>query len=232
LSWQEAAKRAAALEAVKHVRDGQVLGLGSGSTVVYSFREIARRIREEKLRVIGVPTSSRTASLATELGIPLTTLDEHPRLDLAVDGTDQVDMALNLIKGMGGALTREKIVDSVADQLIIVADETKLTRRLGLNQSVPVEVLPFAVTTVLDRLSRLGARAAIRCTKGGERTLTDNGNHIIDADLGPIDNPEALNVRLRMIPGVIETGLFLGMTDIAYIGLKNGTVEKLEKSRA
>jgi len=231
LSWQEAAKKAAALEAVKHVRDGQVLGLGSGSTVVYSFREIARRIREEDLSVLGVPTSNRTASLVTELGIPLTTLDEHPRLDLAIDGADQVDVALNLIKGMGGALTREKIVDSAADRLIIVADETKLTRRLGLNQSVPVEVLPFAMTTVLDRLSRLGARPNIRCTKGGERTLTDNGNHIIDADLGPIDNLEALNAGLRMIPGVIETGLFLGMTDIAYIGLKNGTVKKLEKSR-
>jgi len=231
LSWQEAAKKAAALEAVKHVESGQIVGLGSGSTVVYAFREIARRIREEKLSILGVPTSKMTFSLASELEIPLTTLDDHPKLDLAIDGADQVDEALNLIKGMGGALTREKIVDSSSNQLIIVVDETKLARKLGLDQPVPIEILPFATATVLGQLSKLGAHPAIRSSERGERMLTDNGNYIFDVDLGPIDDPIATNMRLKMIPGVVETGLFLGMADIIYVGLKNGLVRKMKGNR-
>lgn len=219
MSWKEEAKRKAALEAVKHINDGFIVGLGSGSTVAYSFQEIGKRIKNEGLQICGVPTSYQAFMLARKYGIPVTTLDEHPKLDLAIDGADQIDKKLSLIKGMGGALFREKIVASVAKQFIVVADESKMTDSLGKSQRVPIEVLPFAFATVMSKIREIEGNPFLR--EGTDKVgpvITDNGNFIIDIDFGPIKNPKNLEFKLKSISGIIETGLFIGMTDIAYIG--------------
>lgn len=219
MSWREKAKRRAALEAVKLVQDGYIVGLGTGSTVAYAIKEIGRRIREENLRVLGVPTSNRSLFLAVECGIPLTTLYEHPTVDIDIDGADQIDLKLNLIKGGGGALTREKIVAASSRKVVIVADETKLTDNLGERCPIPLEVLPFATPLVCSRIKSLGGKPVLRENKDSAGPfVTDNGNLIIDADFGIISNPRELEAKLKAIPGVVETGLFLGIADVAYIG--------------
>jgi ribose 5-phosphate isomerase A len=230
MSWNEEAKKKTALEAVKHVKDGFIVGLGSGSTVTYTFQEIGKRIKNEDLRIFGVPTSYQAFMLATKYGIPTTTLDEHPELDLAIDGADQIDKNLNLIKGMGGALLREKIVATAAKQFIIVADESKMTDSLGKNQRVPIEVLPFAFSTVMSKIREMKGKPFLR--EGTDKVgpvITDNGNFIVDIDFGQIKNPKELEYRLKSIPGIIETGLFIGMADIAYIGTST-TVEILKRN--
>jgi len=228
----EKAKRNAAVEAVKHIENGFVIGLGSGSTVAYAAKEIGRRIKSESLNVKVVPTSYQALTLAVDNGIPVTTLDENPTLDLTIDGADQIDENLNLIKGMGGALTREKVVAAASKKLIIIADWRKKTLRLGENgQPVPIEVLPFAAAHVICRICTLGGKARVREGSGKVGpVITDNGNFIIDADFGPIENPEELERKLKAIPGIVETGLFIGMTDIAYIG-NPSKVEKLERRK-
>jgi len=223
MSWREDAKRRVALEAVKKVRDGSVIGLGSGSTVAYAIRELGRRVREENLRILGVPSSYKTFLLAVECGVPLTTLNEHPLLDLDIDGADQIDSELNLIKGMGGALTREKIVAAASKRLIIIADETKLASSLGEGQLLPIEVLPFALPLVADRIRRMGGKPKLRERKDGSGPyVTDNGNFILDVDFGVIEDPKDLESRIKRIPGVIETGLFIEMVDEALIGTRSG----------
>lgn len=229
MGWREEAKKRAALEAVKHVKNGFVLGLGSGSTAAYAIQEMGRRIKQESLRILGIPTSYQALLVAVDCGIPITTLNEHPQLDLTIDGADQIDGNLNLIKGMGGALTREKIVASASKQLIIVVDETKLVERLGINHSVPVEVLPFALPTVMLKVREMGGKPVLREGKGKVGpVVTDNGNFIIDVDFGPISKPEELDSRLKSVPGVIETGLFVEMVDIIYVGKPIG-VQRLER---
>jgi len=231
VGWREEAKKRAALEAVKHLKDGFTLGLGSGSTAAYAIREIGRKIQQENLQILGVPTSYQAFLLAVDCGIPLTTLNEHLQLDLTIDGADQIDKALNLIKGMGGALTREKIVASASKQLVIVADETKLVEKLGINHPVPVETLPFALSTVMSKVQGMGGRPVLREGKGKVGpVVTDNGNFIVDVDFGLIDDPKELNSRLKLIPGVVETGLFIDMADIVYVG-KQALVEKLERKK-
>jgi len=223
MSWREDAKRRAASEAAGYVEDGFVVGLGSGSTAAYAIREIGRRVREEGLRVLGVPSSYSAFLLAVKSGIPLTTLNEHPILDLDIDGADQIDRRLNLIKGMGGALTREKIIAASSRKFIVVADETKLTSSLGEGQPIPIEILPFALPLVIDRIRRIGGRPKLRERKDGSGPyITDNGNFILDVDFGAVDEPAKLEMRLKGIPGVIETGLFLGMAQEAIIGTKDG----------
>ena len=223
MSWREDAKRRAASEAAGYVEDGFVVGLGSGSTAAYAIREIGRRVREEGLRVLGVPSSYSAFLLAVKSGIPLTTLNEHPILDLDIDGADQIDRRLNLIKGMGGALTREKIIAASSKKFIVVADETKLTSSLGEGQPIPIEILPFALPLVIDRIRRIGGRPKLRERKDGSGPyITDNGNFILDVDFGAVDEPAKLEMRLKGIPGVIETGLFLGMAQEAIIGTKDG----------
>jgi len=225
--WREEAKKRVALEAVKHVQDDFIVGLGSGSTAAYVIQQIGEKIRLEGLRILGVPTSHQAMMLAVHCGVPLTTLNEHPQLDLAIDGADQVDRELNLIKGGGGALTREKIVASAARQFVIVADETKLVERLGTNHTIPVEVLPFAVPTVMVKLRELKGKPVLR--EGGGKVgplVTDNGNFVVDVDFGPVDDVKELHLQLKLIPGVIETGLFVGMADVIYLGKPDG-VEKL-----
>jgi ribose 5-phosphate isomerase A len=227
--WREAAKKRAAIEAVKLVKDGFVLGLGAGTTNAYAVREIGRRIKEERIRVLGVPSSNQTSQLARGCGIPLTTLDEHPSLDLDIDGADQIDRDLNIIKGMGGALAKEKIVASASKVFVIVADETKLTDALGRNQPLPVEVLPFALPLVSSKIKTLGGQPVLRMSKDGSGPfVTDNGNYILNVDFGIIENPPQLDRTLKSILGVIETGLFLGMVDVVCIGTKAG-VEMLQK---
>ena len=229
MSWREEAKKRVALQAVKHVKDGFIVGLGSGSTAAYAIQELGRLMQQDGLHVMGVPSSSQAMMLAVNAGIPLTTLDEHPNLDLAIDGADEVDKALNMIKGGGGALTREKIVASAAKQVVIVADEKKLVPKLGSTFKVPVEVLGFALATVSAGIKELGGKPVLREGKGKVgAVVTDNGNYIVDVDFGPIDNPEELNIGLKLIPGVIETGLFMNIADIVYLGKQDGII-KLEK---
>jgi len=227
--WIEEAKKNAALEAVKHVKDGSIVGLGSGSTAAYALQEIGRMIRQKNWKIQGVPTSHQAFLLAVDCGIPTTTLNEHPKLDLTIDGADQIDKDLNMIKGMGGALTREKIVASVSKQNVIVADETKVIKKLGTNHPVPLEVLPFATTTVVARIREMGGKPVLR-QSGGKAgpVVTDNGNFILDVSFGSIKSLSQLSTQLKLIPGVIETGLFLDMAHIAYIGGPKG-VRKFQR---
>ena len=230
--WIEKAKKNAALEAVKHVKDGFIVGLGSGRTAAYAIEEIGDRIKREGLRVLGVPTSYQSVMLAVRCGIPLTTLEEHPKLDLAIDGADQIDEKLNLIKGMGGALTREKIVASASEKLVIVADESKKVKVLGENNHpVPIEALPFAATLVMRKLEEIGGKPRLRerMEKVGP-VVTDNGNLLIDVDFGLIKKPTDVENKLKKISGIVETGLFIEMADTVYVG-KRYTVEKMERGR-
>jgi len=218
--WREEAKRSAVKEALKKIKDGYVVGLGSGSTVTYAIKELAKKIREDKLSVLGVPTSYQSMFLAIESGIRVTTLDENPELDLAIDGADQVSKTLNLIKGGGAALTREKIVDSAARELLIVVDESKVSSILNI--PVPIEILPFAVKTVTKRIRQLGGVPVLREGSGKVGPIvTDNNSFIVDADFGAIKEPFELERKLKTIPGVIETGLFLDMAKEVYVGTKD-----------
>jgi len=228
LDWIENAKKSAALRAVEHVKDGFIVGLGSGSTAAYAIEEIGKRMKSEELRVLGVPTSYQAFMLAVKNAIPITTLEEHPVIDLTIDGADQIDQKLNLIKGMGGALTREKIIASASKILVIVADETKKVNVLGENgHPVPMEVLPFAAPVVMRKIKEIGGDPVLReGVKKVGPVITDNGNTIIDANFGPIRKPAELESKLRSFPGVVENGLFVKMVDLAYVGKRSG-VEKL-----
>jgi ribose 5-phosphate isomerase A len=219
-AWLEKAKRNAAREAVEHVKDGFVIGLGSGSTAAYAIKEIGKLVRRNKWHILGVPTSQQAFQLAVKNRIPITTLDEHPTLNLTIDGADQIDPELNLIKGMGAALTREKLVASASKRNIIIADETKLTKKLGTNHPVPVEVSPPALAVVQTRIRQLKGNPVLRecCQAKVGAAVTDNGNFILDVDFGPISNPSELNKMLKLLPGVVETGLFIGTADIVYVG--------------
>jgi len=228
--WIKEAKRNAALEAVKHVKDNFVIGLGSGSTAAYAIEEIGNRIKREKIRVSVVPTSYQAFMLAVKHGIPITTLEEHSILDLTIDGADQIDDELNLIKGMGGALTREKIVASTSKKLVIVADERKKVKFLGENNHpVPIEAIPFATPIVMHKIKEMGGKPFLReSNKKVGPVITDNGNIIVDVNFGLVHEPAELNHKLKGIPGVVETGLFVKMADLIYLGERAG-VRKLEK---
>jgi ribose 5-phosphate isomerase A len=202
----KAAKRAAGYQAADMVKDGMVIGLGTGSTVFYTIERLSFRVREG-LQVRGVPTSFQTARRAHDCGIPLTTLDEDPVLDLAVDGADQVDMQLRLIKGRGAALTREKCVAAAAHRFVVIIDEHKLVS--CLSAPVPVEVIPFAIRPVITRLEGLGCVPVLRegIRKDGP-VITDNGNFVVDCGFAHIDKPDELEKSIKMIHGVVDSGLF------------------------
>ena len=189
-------------------------------------------MRQEKLSIMGIPSSYQAFLLAVECGIPITTLDEHPLINVNIDGADQVTPELFLIKGMGAALLREKIVATSSKLNIIIADEKKKVKVLGENnQSVPIEVLPFAISLVKRKIINDGGMPVLRESKGKlGPTITDNGNAILDSYFGEVADPLNLAVKLKMIPGVVETGFFIGLTDIVYVG-KTGAVEKIEKIR-
>jgi len=224
-------KQRAALEAVRHVKDGYIVGLGSGSTAAYAIEAIGKRIEEENLHIMGIPTSYQAFLLAVECKIPITTLDEHPVIDVTIDGADQLTPELFLIKGGGAALAREKIVASASKLNVIIVDDAKKVKLLGeKNQFVPIEVLPFALPIVKETIVAMGGRPMVREGKGKlGPTITDNGNAIIDAYFGEIVNPAELAVKVKMIPGVVETGFFIGLTDIVYVGTST-EVERLVKS--
>ena len=230
MSWRDNAKRRAAAKAVEHISDDMIIGLGSGTTSAEAIRLIGNKIKDNKLKGIkGVPTSYQAIQEAVKARVQLTTLDEHPILDFGFDGADQIDSELNAIKGHGGALLREKIVASCCKEYILIMDETKKTRRLGINQPVYLEVHPIAVNPVLLKLEKMGAEASVRqsSNKLGP-VVTDNGNNLIEAEFGPIDSPRELNRKLHSIQGVLETGLFLGYANIAYIGTRD-SVEKIKR---
>ena len=228
---QEAKKRAA-LEAVKHVKDNNVVGLGSGSTAAFAIIALGERVKNEQLKILGIPTSYQAFLLAVENGVAITTLDEHPQIDVTIDGADQVTSELNLIKGMGAALAREKIVAASSKLNVIIADENKKVKVLGENnQPVPIEVLPFAISLVKRKIVEVGGNPIVREGKGKlGPVITDNGNAIIDATFGLIQKPGELEVKLKMIPGVVETGLFVNLADIVYLATSNA-VEKIERKR-
>ena len=216
-------KRRAAEAAVDRVKDGMVLGLGTGSTVRYAIERLGRRVAEG-WELAGVPTSRATAELARELQIPLTTLDEHPSLDLTIDGADEVDPRLDLIKGLGGALLREKIVAAASDAFLVVVDEGKAVEGLGERAPLPVEVLPFGARRTRSRLEALGCEPTLR--RAGEAPFrTDNGNYMIHCRFEGIADPRELAGRLKEIPGVIEHGLFLEMADAVFVGTAAGVKE-------
>ncbi|HEY7063075.1 MAG TPA: ribose-5-phosphate isomerase RpiA [Chloroflexota bacterium] len=222
-----AEKQAAARRAVEFVAEGMALGLGSGTTVAQVVDALGERVRAG-LRVVAVPASEATAARARALGIPLATLAEQPALDLALDGADEIDPRLDLVKGKGGALLREKVVATAAQRLVIVADGSKLVARLGTQAVVPVEVVPFAAAWCELQLGRLGAEARLR---GGadHPFVTDNGNWIVDCTFGPIDDAAALAGAIGGLPGVVEHGLFLGMADTAVVAHPGGRIEVLRR---
>jgi ribose 5-phosphate isomerase A len=220
----EALKRVAAERAAEWIRDGMTLGLGTGSTVRHLLDVIAeRRAAGEWGGVVGVPTSIDTERRARALGIPLATLAERPVVDLTIDGADEVDSVLRLIKGLGGALLREKIVAAASRALVIVADASKVVEKLGTKAPLPVEVDPFGEPIQPDFLRALGAEPVLRRRADGSPLVTDGGNHIFDCRFpGGIDDPEALEAALARRPGVIESGLFLGLATAAVIAGANG----------
>jgi len=217
-------KQAAAHRSVHFIKDGDVVGLGTGSTFYYALQTIAERVHQG-LKIIGIATSKQTEKLATELGIPLTTLDQQQDIDVDIDGADEIDPQLSLIKGGGGAFLREKIVASAAKKLVIIADSTKQVPVLG-KAPVPVEVVPFAQALVAKEIKALGAAVNLRQDKHGDPLVTDESHHILDCNFGEIVNPRDLERRLEDIPGVLGHGLFIGMADVVLIG-KGGTVIEL-----
>ncbi|HEX6134863.1 MAG TPA: ribose-5-phosphate isomerase RpiA [Longimicrobiales bacterium] len=212
MSDREAQKRAAAERAVEYVESGMRLGLGTGSTARHVLDVIAERLRGGALRdIAGVPTSRTTAAYARQLGIPLLELDDVQRLDLAIDGADEVDPQLDLIKGLGGALLWEKIVETAADRFVVVVDGSKLVQRLGERAPVPVEVVPFGWRTLLPHFAALGARPELR-TDAAKPFVTDGGHYIIDCHFdGGLEDAPATAAALRARTGVVETGMFIGM---------------------
>ena len=222
----EIQKRMAGEKASELVADGMVVGLGTGSTVHYTVLALGRMAREG-LKIVCIPTSKATEKLAVTNGLRLSTLDEHPAIDITIDGADEVTPRLDLIKGMGGALFREKVVASASRRFVIVADESKFVRTLGSRSPLPVEVLPFALSPVLARLEDMCNEANVR-TRDGFTYFTDNGNNIVDCRFGPIHRPAKLEAELNSIPGVVENGLFLGMAERAVLGTADG-VRVVEK---
>jgi ribose 5-phosphate isomerase A len=222
-------KTQAAKEAVTFLKSGMIVGLGTGSTATIAIKIISQLLQAEALDdILGIPSSVKTARLAQELGIPLTSLEEHPEIDVTIDGADEVDPELNLIKGGGGALLKEKILAQASKEVIIVVDESKLSPKLGTKWALPVEVLPFAWKTEAYFLESLGAAAAIR--KLSDETLykTDQGNLIIDANFGEIQQPDALAQKLQERAGIIEHGLFIGLASMVISSGKSG-IQKLTK---
>jgi len=219
----EQEKEAAARASLKFVKEGQVVGLGTGSTATYFIKLLAEEVKKG-LRIRGIPTSIRSQELALSLGIPLTTLDECQEIAVTVDGADEVDPQLRLIKGGGGAMLREKIVASATKQLVIVADSSKQVRVLGAFP-VPVEVIPFAQALVAKRITALGAEVRPRAGSDGKPFVTDERNHILDCRFGSIRDPEALARQLSDMPGLVEHGLFVGMASVALFARGSEIVE-------
>jgi ribose 5-phosphate isomerase A len=215
-------KQAAAESAVAQVANGMIVGLGSGSTAALAVSALGKRVGEG-LRIIGIPTSERTAAQARALEIPLATLAEYSQIDLTIDGADEVETgSLDLIKGLGGALLREKIVADASRRFVIVVDETKIVKHLGERGPVPVEVVPFGWQAAARKLTDLGANAVLRKGADGEPFRSDGGHYILDCTFGPIADTKALASELDHIVGVVEHGLFIGLTSEVHVGGAGG----------
>ena len=216
-------KRRVALAGAELVESGMVVGLGTGSTASYLIDELGRRVRESALEVLGVPTSEGTRERAVLAGIPLTVLDDHPQLDLTLDGADEVDAELRLIKGHGGALLREKIVATASRRFVVLVDESKLVEHLGRKFAVPIEVIPFGRRVVENELGKIGGTPKLRRESGtGQPFVTDSGHWILDCDFDGVPEPADLESKINDIPGVVENGLFVGMVDTVLVGRQNG----------
>jgi ribose 5-phosphate isomerase A len=231
MSWTDKARLSAAAQAIREIRDGYTIGLGSGSTILRAIELAQQRIKKENLRIRFIPTSLQMEIAANRLGLNTTTLEQGTQPDLALDGADQIQWrTLDMVKGGGAALLREKIVDSTSKKLVIVADEKKVTKTLGGEQPIPVEIAQFGYLSTLEKIRRISARAVLREGTGKVGPIiTDNANMIIDAFFGSLRRPEIVHEKLKKIPGVIETGLFLGMCDTAYVGRKDGKVDILRR---
>lgn len=225
----EAEKEGAGRAAAALVRDGDVVGLGTGSTAYFTVIALGERVKAG-LKIIGIPTSLKTGELARAAGIPLTTLDQHPEIDITIDGADELDPQLRLIKGGGGALLREKVVASASKKMVVVADSAKVVPVLG-KFPLPVEVIAFARAVVEKRITALGGSPTLRTKPDGSPYITDNGNQILDCNFGRIADPPALARSLSDIPGIVEHGLFIGLSSMALVGRGDG-VEEIQPSKA
>src|SRR5579862_2152431 len=221
-------KQAAGRASARFVTDGQIVGLGTGSTAIHAIHAIGERVRNG-LKILGIPTSKRSEELARSLGIPLTTFEEHQVIDVTIDGADEFDPALNLIKGGGGALLREKIVASVTKFYVIVTDDSKQVPALG-RFPLPVEVIPFAEPLLEKKIASFGATVKPRKDTAGKPYVTDEGHHILDCSFGTIADPVALALQLSQIPGIVEHGLFVGMANVVLIG-KGNEVKELRRTK-
>ena len=229
----EKGKKNAAIKAVEeNIKAGMVLGIGSGSTVIYAVEKIAELNEESNLNLKCIPTSFQSYQLIVENGLTLASLDQYPELDLDIDGADEIDKNLNLIKGGGGCLVQEKIIASNSKKLVIIADFRKNSENLGekWKKGIPIEVIPISYVPIMKKLEKLGGTPVLRMAQAKAGPLiSDNGNFIIDVNFGEIMNPGELNLNILIIPGVVDTGLFIGMTSKAYIGLEDGRVTTLSK---
>jgi ribose 5-phosphate isomerase A len=205
------------------VQDGQIVGLGTGSTAHFLVLALGERVKAG-LKITGIPTSNATADLARKVGIPLTTLEEHPEVDITVDGADEFDPHLNLTKGGGGALLRENVLASASKKMIVIADSSKAVATLG-KFPLPVEIVAFARGVVEKKLKSLGAAVKLRTRPDGSTYITDNGNPILDCTFGKIEDPPALARILSNVPGIVEHGLFIGLATKALIGKGSSVTE-------
>jgi ribose 5-phosphate isomerase A len=221
---REAEKELAGRAAAKLVREGDIVGLGTGSTAHFAVVALGERVKSG-LKMTGIPTSVQTAGLARQLGIPLTTLEERPEIDITIDGADEVDPQLRLIKGGGGALLREKIVASVTRKMVVVTDSGKIVPVLG-KFPLPVEIIPFAQAVVEKKIADLGATTKLRLKPDSKPFITDEGHHILDCSFGRIEDPPALARALNDLPGVVEHGLFIGLAKVVLVG-REGRVEEI-----
>ncbi len=224
----EKGKKSAAIKAVEeNVKENMILGIGSGSTIVYAVEKIAEMNKAKNLNLKCIPTSFQSYQLIVNNGLTLTSLDQYPEIDLDIDGADEIDKALNLIKGGGGCLVQEKIIASNSRKLVIIADFRKNSEKLGINwrKGVPIEVIPVAYVPLLRKFEKMGGKPILRMAQAKAGPLvTDNGNFIIDVDFGMINNPSELNDQILKMPGVVDTGFFINMASLAYIGQEDGTV--------
>lgn len=215
-------KEIAAREAVKYVEDGMVVGLGSGSTASIAIKLIGQKISEEGIDVVGIPTSTASDLLGRAVGIRIGELDEHREVDITIDGADEVDPRLNLVKGLGGALVWEKIVASSTRVEMIVVDDTKMVEFLCQKAPLPVEVVRYSHKTTARRLEVLGCEATLRLTSDGNPFVTDNGNHIVDCRFDGLDDPRSMESEINAIPGVVENGLFIGLVSKVIVASNDG----------
>lgn len=227
MSASDLGKRAAGRAAADLVQDGMRLGLGSGSTFLFALERLGERIRNERLAIVGVPTSNGTADAARRAGVPLATLDEVEQLDLAIDGADEIDPRKNMIKGGGAALVREKIVAAAAREMVVVVDDSKCVDVLGKRFLLPVEVMQFGWKQAARAVAATGCTPALRRTRDGLPLVTDNGNYILDCRYDGIADAAGLHARLNALPGVVDNGLFVGMAGRVFVGGLDGTCRQL-----